>query len=521
MAHPYSIHLLGQGTDFVYRDGTLCYLYDGSTRVLNVHDSSRTELVFDLEHVFGPSPNLTGGHSKLLHFQDDILCVLSAAPSEPNRLVAFDTRRLEVEPDARVLFCRDLVKNEYSTCEFVRQGSGHLIFGSYNDSVEIDNYKWQFWAFDLARSRSCELDCGNLSFSTCSINEDILFEVVDNHFYIATTQITRDPEGKDPTSYFGGCRFDLNEETPKALYWKVWRRGHIEGAIHNLWTDFSLMTDENGQLLLLESRREWQVGNMKPTRTFYTQPLPFDSQESLGLMVSEAADLISFESDSRTDDEHDLQWEREGHDTIVCDNQPFDKDDDPSFRCHLPRYTHPEFPSKSDAFEYSNSATKFRTYNPASMAFLDLVVPHVSKSNRLSLRIGSRVPASPLNSSNGLLRKAVVDQASGKVIRGSEESFVDRGVRLWPRDEEVSQVKSLMDIGAMKVKAMADERGVVFNGSSGLVLLNFDPAGEWQTLNTSIEMVEGDRRGKTAASPHGWMRVERAMWMDERWMKLR
>lgn len=117
---------------------------------------------------------------------------------------------------------------------FVRQGSGYLIYGSYNDYAGVHTYKWQFWAFDLARNRSCELNLGGLAFSTCNINEDILFEVVDQYLYIATSRITRDHEGSDPTSFFGGCRSNLHDAEPTAQYWRFWRRQHREGAIHDL-----------------------------------------------------------------------------------------------------------------------------------------------------------------------------------------------------------------------------------------------------------------------------------------------
>lgn len=77
----------------------------------------------------------------------------------------------------------------------------------------------------------------------------------------------------------------------------------------------------------------------------------------------------------------------------------------------------------------------------------------------------------------GRLRLPVLDEISGQAIPGSEERLVNRGMRLWPRDHVAAEVENLMMGANTRVKAIADERGVVFARAMGVVLVSFDSAG--------------------------------------------
>ena len=233
-------------------------------------------------------------------------------------------------------------------------------------------------------------------------------------------------------------------------------------------------------------------------------------------------------------------------------------------RKRLTRNWHPEEQSDSKPHQaFTLAKTKYRTYNPCSSAFLDIVLDSTSPipatltrrpPRRVRIRIGSRKPASPLHE-DGTLRKAECSEESGQAVRGSEEMYTNRGIRLWPPTDAPSQLLDLVNPcpDMSEVEATSDERSIVYMAGQSsspqgraIVLINFDPAMAFPDLrllesgSSQLRQPRGiddrcgvmfkprrfeDCKGKQVGQPVAatgsgsattapWFRTERAMYRD-------
>ena len=501
-ARPYSALVIGEGSEFLYREGVLTYLRDGAVHIVDVHDASGMELVIDLHSALRLRAD-NEHHFKLMHYQDSVLSVLHTLKSSEiseGHLVVFDTRmRLALGRERILLYVR--LPTGYK--EFVRNDSRNLIYGTYLGTDDSEDDMWRFWAFSLVQGSVSLRPFSPGSFSTGDIGSNILFEIINGYFYIVTSQITLDAEGRDPTSFYGGCRYPLFDATHGAEFWRLWRRQQREGPIHDLWTDLALQEDEGGHgLLIHESRREWQDGFRKQKRTFYTEPLDLNLMMEFGMlfedfMESKKPGTRSSTTNTGTGDStiESLMSEASRH--ILPESASPHK--------RLSRYCHPEYDDEapSGSCEFSLANTKYRVYNHSCFSFLDLVIddhpPSTFPSLRkyLRLRVGSRRLASPLGEDGLILSHA-----------GNEERYVNDGIKLWPPPDAPQELFELLnsDPSISKLKAASDERSIVYMPAlsnpkqmAPIVLINFDPAIQFPGLK---ELAIQQREGTGANTPN-------------------
>ncbi|MCJ1477019.1 hypothetical protein MMC13_005690 [Lambiella insularis] len=348
---------------------------------------------------------------------------------------------------------------------------------------------WGFQLFELATNRRGSKPFHPGSFTTPDIGSNIVFEIHDGYFYAVTSQITVDCEGQDPSSYYGGCRYPLSGSAEEAEFWRIWRRQQREGPIHDLWTDLTLRKDENSHnLVLSETRREWQDGFRKQKRTFYTEPLDLTAISNFNVSYREYVKLKQAAAGSLpTDKAEDEDFSVE----ILLSEVP----DVLLPELSLPhrrsaRHCQPEFygslvPGSS---EFGLTSIKYRSYNYSNSAFLDIVVDSQSptwcpgRRNCLRLRIGSRVLTSPVGT-DGLLQR--LDGQSDNEPRVDDESYGDSSIRLWPPLDAPAEIYDLLHntSNLSKLNATSDERSLVYMATTDdptciapIVLINFDPA---------------------------------------------
>ena len=500
-ALPYSATVLGYGSSFIYQDGILCYRTLDTIRVLDVHGQGEIEHVIHFpslnDHVGVP---YCPDGPELLQYQSGTLALLSSneGMSGEARLCAIDVQASTPSIE-RV---RLLVSVATSSKTFVRQDSHYLCYGTHTSIGTHGHHEWEIQCYDLTPCgmhpkvgyKSLQLE--DLVGSDLGVT--VTFRVHKGYLYALSNQTTFDVEEVDWTSYYHCYRFPLYDPRPENLEKRrVWRRQHREGPINDSWTDLALHVDEcTGGLLIVESRREWQNGQSTQWRTYYTQPLVFPEWQDLydhtGAPLSSSATSTSNEP-------------------IIAQSLPLDdplvhtlgEDSKPNWepaRKRLPRHYHPEYSGDPNLTppRFLLPKTKYRTYDPNSSAFLDLVVDEQAllpygRHPHLRLRIGSRQLRSPLDpgdesSPNGILRRPDEDQETGLPIDGTEDRFVDRGVCMWPPLDAAADVLDVINPGRQQssnsyigeVHAVADERTIVYKIGSAdvdrpITLVNFDP----------------------------------------------
>ncbi|KAI9802665.1 MAG: hypothetical protein M1825_002687 [Sarcosagium campestre] len=266
----------------------------------------------------------------------------------------------------------------------------------------------------------------------------------------------------------------------------IWRRNHIEGPIHDSWSELRLDVDEsNNRLLIVESRREWQGGNSSSQRTHYIQQLPSPTSKD-GLLLTELSEDSDMDQIEQVEGETDLL---QRHGLNLSTNWEMPSLSDVDWR--PPRQRHVSDDAAPLVRSFLLASTKFRYYNPSCASFLDIVDDALSLGDssssvllqRLRLRVGSRRQGGICRDEQGMLIPPKIDPNTGKELHGSNESWPSRGVRLWPDedDEELSDILNpTPTLGLTDVKAASDERSVVYlagptkSNKRSLVMVNFD-----------------------------------------------
>ena len=487
-ARPFSVMTIGYGTEFVYREGVLCYLNGRLIRVVNIHEARSLELVFTLPPKLYETMDC---RIKLMSYQDNILVIMCIPlSSDPKSIiVAVNTQDREIPDVDRV---RLSVRVPRSSTYFVRQNKEHLIYGYYSDiNVGWHGHReWQFWHFELNGSREGQKLQKLTSHPGMDIGTTVVFELFDNYFYVLSNQSSVDTEEPDPTSFYHVNRYQLKGGILQNPI-QIWRRQQREGPIHDSWTEFALQRDEcSRNLFITETRREWQDGHSDQKRTFYSEPLVFTSTTETSAEPAIINPTIGATSESLVDRDTSGRW-TPPPDPIVLAKLDLSTGK-PPVRRRIPRQYHPEYAGSQPPLTFRNfrlAQTKYRTYNCNCMAFLDIVLDDQLSSTvpgsqpQLRLRLQSRTQASPLDE-NGLLRKPEIDLQIGNILLGSEEVFADRGTKMWPSLNAPTCLTRLLnpEPGLSYLAAQADERSVVYSTGSSLgkdrpiILINFDPA---------------------------------------------
>lgn len=500
-AHPHLALVVGYGTTYVYQDGVLCYIRDQNIRVWRVHDGAREENVIDmptlLDHAVRGHRAERQGQLTLLNYSERVLACLYEADNDDQDawLIALDVRP---GPATRKRI-RAAVPLETTEKLFVRHTKDYLYYGTHSGLASHGHHEWVIKGVKLPYpAPNTEINTQQLSNLVGSdIGCTVTFEIHNGYFYALSNQTSFNVEEVDWTSYYHCLRFPLDKPRKDCMEVnrEIWRRQHIEGPINDSWTDLALRADErSGELLIVESRREWQDGGSKSMRTFYTQNIDFRLNYESETSISAQPTSINRTAPMST---HPVSRALPADDplTSTIDDNCKPNWAPPAKRlARLPRNQHPEEHPKSKPCQtFTLAKTKYRTYNPCCSSFLDVVLDNLNPlpatlvrrpPQRVRLRIGSRKLKSPLKKDR-TLRQPKWNEETGQAIQGSEEKFIDRGIRLWPPDNAPPRLLSILspcsDMSELEVTS--DKSSIVYMAGSSsssehkaIVLINFDPA---------------------------------------------
>ena len=529
-AQPCSLVSLGCAQSYIYQDGFLCYVQEGRLRILCTYQDCETEVIansygtWDDEKRAAESYPPTTLHT--MNFPFGTALVDQDSDLEPV-ICAFGTRPFQIpQPDLA-----SWALNVPSTGSWYRMTEDVLVSGSHRGIGHNGHHEWVLdvltreahtTGFHLRNSIQLE------RFFGVDVGQTVAFEIFDGYLYAISNTSSPEVEEIDWTSYYHCYRLSVDDvEAKNLLYRQFWRRQHREGPINDSWTCLSIQKDEeNGKVTICESRREWKNASSTQERTFYLTPMVFDCVDD-----SMEGEWSSQEGDKRSSGEDDAYQGPSVTSDALHVSSPGERSDDaghssssnqvPGTTSHSkssrktnafyppndvlvsaidenvnhplyepakirpPRSFHPEFPPSipsSMQKTYILTNTKHRSYSLASSAFIDVVTEDSKRAfntAQISLRIGSRSLASPLDAETGLIRKPSADE-QGKPIQGSDERFRHNGIHLWPPPSAPDGLLDILQIkgSSRKVEATADERSIVLAIGSGpekrLVLINFD-----------------------------------------------
>ncbi len=527
-AWPYSASILAYATSFTYHQGLLCYLSDGHIRLLDVHACSRNERIIDAAAIGqltrdSPALHRSNGPSAKISLlgctRDILVCLAAFAELGESWLTVLDVRQSgnqtmteEVHPLGRVMLRRHL---NCTKKLFVRQDGSYLYYGTHSALGSTGHHEWMIQGIDLKEhSPVTEKPLQLVEFVGSELGSTACFEIHDGTFYAVTNQTSFETEEVDWTSYYHCIQFRLDDPEPDLRPRRIWRRQHIEGPINDSWLELSLRKDERtDELLLVECRREWLNGGSTNIRTYYTQPLKMTPGDEVAVSFAlPANDPLTKTLDDSSKPNYEPPKKR------------------------IRRYCHHEHPASTAAQDFILAKTKYRAYDPACQAFIDIVndpAPRpgsVRPGDRLRLRIASRTQKSPLEPDplkpgHHLLRPQVLDSLD-EPIQSSEDDFHDTEIHVWPSDDAPTELYDILSPGGRvgQIEAIADERSIIYmtdpsptlpGGQGALILINFDPTWRHEGLvqlnmdpfsnitpmKVGLECLSSVARGKKRSSP--------------------
>ncbi|WEW58388.1 hypothetical protein PRK78_003856 [Emydomyces testavorans] len=555
-AQPYSVSVMGYAESFQFRQGVLCYKYLDTIRVLNVCEADDTEQVINVKAAFLEVVL----HRKcledprdlqvtLLHYSDGIASCLCKWIGG-TWLIAFDIRSNAAQ------MCSNrvrMVRRLNSTRElFVRNNASYLYYGTHSKVAHhghLDQFEWLIHGVYLPENRDVTkrgLQLENVVGS--EIGSTVCFEVRDDYLYVVSNQTSHEEEEIDWTSFYICVRIPLSQPT-KPMWQRYWRRQHQEGPLNDTWTNLSLQTDnETGNLIIVESRREWRDGGSENYRTYYMQPI--DRPYAHGEWDVQGLDSVTRHLRSSEEDTPSPGFPQyrplirlPSDDPLIHTLDAFSKPNYVPPRKRIKRQYHHEYSEEerdSDLRrDFPLSKTKFGTYNHSASSFIDIVNDPLpsgtfsASSDRLRLRIGSRKRRCPIDEVGnevepGFLYPPEHLHEDGTPIETSEERYKSRGIKFWPPDDAPEELlRALCPLRVPgRLKAAADERMIVYltKGPSiddpreVIVLINFDPTIRFkglQKLNQSsviggklpkpggpaISCMSASQRGHTSFAP--------------------
>lgn len=394
-ALPQSARVVGVGSSFLYRQGVLCVRNDDVVIVSDLRSGKRPFHINLSRMRNSRYKNIRYVEAfEMLYFNDGILAIRVKTESSNGNYdsIAF-IRRLNTLESKSILIGIVHLTFEPSRKLFVRHTNEYVCFGTHTGRGTDGHNKWTIKCYPLqdigpAGPTALPLQTHLLDdFHGSDLGSTVAFDIHDGYLYAVSNQSTHEVEEVDWTSFYRCVRIRLgdNEEVAPAVV-RVYRRQHAEGAIHDSWTDLTLQHDERtNDLYIVESRREWLGATSKQARSFYSA------------CVS-GKDL--WESGHSRDDipPTDQLPENDILTTVLDSSHRASYMPTPK----LFSWTrHPEFPctglDSPPPRSFILARTKFRTYNFASSAFMDLVedpeccpTRHPSTLPCLRLRIGSR-----------------------------------------------------------------------------------------------------------------------------------
>ncbi|KAL4865041.1 hypothetical protein BDV12DRAFT_156035 [Aspergillus spectabilis] len=494
-AHPYSACVLGYGSSFLYTGGSLCYIYKDEIRALDVQGASRVEQVLNLPKVLRRAIrecNPENGMTKvsLMNYSDGVVAFLVEMEDRREAwLLAVDLQRRSTYGKNGRLRLRTPLESTHRL--FVRHSRSYLYYGTHS---AVGTHGYTLWEVNCVDLHTGKINSSGPvvldKFAGNEIGQTVCFEIYQDHLYAISTLVDFEEEEIDWTSYYVWICLHPSLTIPNegVKTYRTWRRQHREGPINDTWSDLSLREDEsNGQLMILECRREWRDGGSENCRTYYVQPLPAPAD------VDKQRPPSKFYLMPPLPDEP----------IAKIAGQSGKPNYEPP-RKRLRRHYHAEYDGGLEPKprrDFILAKTKFRTYNISASSYLDLVndpLPSAGRGDpvprdRMRLRVVSRKRKCPIDEEGtGLLFTPELSEADGRLVENSEERFTSRGVHLWPPDDAPQELNDLLcpSRRAGQVQAIADDRSIVYSvnqdtsahqdrldpGDQAIVFINFDPA---------------------------------------------
>ncbi|KAJ9129955.1 F-box domain-containing protein [Pleurostoma richardsiae] len=480
-AKPYLVALVAVAESYLYVNGMLCYLLDGKVRVIDLHASSRSEIVIDI----GPllSEEIDGYREtkenkfELLHYADGLVSCLHV---QHGRAVESSLVILSLR-EKRVLTTLSL---ETSHKIFVRNCQDYLYYGTHTDIDADENTRWVLWCYSIRDAKLFDR-IHLLDVIGSEIGSSVCFEIIDGYFYGLSTETISEDETEEIDlnwpSFYRAFRFPVGRKlrnTQLSSDQSIWRRNQVEGPIDDRWTFIRLQKDErSGRLQVIELRSEWLAGRRSGRRTYYTTDLDFPEAND---------EHVPAAGQSEQAVGHDAQ----GDNLPGEAETPSDASRATPKRC--PYHTHPGDETSSPS-HYAFTRNFVQSYHSASQAFLDLVVdrlPSETEARRLRLLAGSRRlrPADEICEAE-LGASLSTEEEISKLFRANGENTIS----FWPPDSDPVRADPVLDASLDdlyrvlnpptfdgNVTGTWDDRSLLYategEDTKALVFVSFDPA---------------------------------------------
>jgi hypothetical protein len=522
---PFIIATVGFADAYVYTNGYLCYTLDDKVRILDLYHSSQEEIVLSipglLTHALSEIDDSTTGTFQILYYANNIIsCVFRTSGEESAWLIAFSLS-FNIPSKKRILVTEELDSTDKI---FVRNNQDFLYYGTHSE-VGTDGYKkWAIHGYDLRTRKKFDQKIQLSEMVGSDIGSTVSFEFHAGYFYALSNQTSFEVEEIDWTSFYHCIRFplasphkDLLEKTDNH---RMWRRQHQEGPIDDRWTSLRLDSDEStGELRIVESRKEWYLGNSRSQRTYYTTQINFcksndqDTSELSGAPSTYSTDptsLVATSASSSTETTavttntfHSSDSPKHHHDlSVLPQDDPLTKllrpDDNPHHMrppLRLPQNTHPEqVGSNQPVPTHTLAKSRIRSYHTSCSTFIDLVDDPLPTDweckQRLRLRTGSRRLGPPLfapysGPGLGLLRAPSEDLQTAL-----NEMYRVKPISYWPPnqnyeqpDPDIDTLYKLMNPPSHlgNVEGVIDDRSILYvtggnDKPKAIIFIGFDPA---------------------------------------------
>lgn len=264
---------------FIYANGTLCYILDQKLRVLRFHESTDTELVVDIRKFLATHVVESDGKRlykfRVVHYAHGIVSCLYTHTwkQEPfNLIVVFDLHKGKFLTKERISSFFKL---------FVRNTEKYLWMGAQAEVGDDGFRRWMVKVYSIEEDKWFDkLVLADVVGS--ELNSTVCFEIIDDYFYGISSQTMFIVEQIDWTSFYHCFRYPVDKpfaESVEILPKKLsWRRQHADGVIDDRWSFMMLRKDEEtGELILTESRKEWPDGQSQSRRSYYSMKIDFST----------------------------------------------------------------------------------------------------------------------------------------------------------------------------------------------------------------------------------------------------
>ncbi|KAI1157448.1 hypothetical protein F5B18DRAFT_669750 [Nemania serpens] len=464
-ASPYVVGIVACADSYGLFGGKLCYIIEDRPqrwlRMLDVHGPAIHELVVNIHMLISEAipraANCRKYKFKVLYQAAGIVsCLFSFALRETENWL------LIIEPQSSKILETFLLASTARL--FVRNNDKFLYFGTYSGEG-ADGNSW------LPQPRMYMLNLAG-----CEMGSTVCFEIFGDYFYGLSNRTLYEAEADDPEwqSNYYCFRFPLGEPNLSKLEVMrnedSWRRQHAEGPIDDRWGFLSLKKDKtDGNIIILECRKEWLKGRSKSQRTYYTTEVVFREQ--------------SVQRDQSRLRTHAIRR-------------------DASILFRRPENVHVGDNSSAASLSV-RSKTFFSAYIQHCHTFVDLIDDTVTDSTssiqQLRLRTGHRTLKPGITT--GLDEPPSDEPPLQPDIRPCQ----DNKIFIWPPEQDGSvpnpfleKVRQLLNVDNYQrcVDATGDEHCVIYatgDGSKGgvksLVLLSFDPAARFEGMEYGGNLV--------------------------------